>query len=409
MRWKVVSLMLVILGGAAWVAAQPPDPVQIYRTIKQTSDARAGDVRWIEIWETRDGNSRQWVMVDLQGTPNGVESTCYHAVALGSGAPIYFVDDELVPVANVADLIETLANRRLLDQSLLYVEGYVDQFDEVEIIGQMSVAGIDSEQRRLIDQDAANLFLIKPPATSTADLWTATDGGYVTRYRFTADGSQGDVVHTYDLLPGGSIQPPSEVNMQCFPDGFPVAPQTAPLVTGSLTHSTFRSELTVDDLRDHYQEALTPAWEPIGNSPGGGRVFSQTLDSGSVCRLGLQFQPNPNGGTVMTARVNPDVVTEDTFASLPDYSSPVVIQTASNFTFSVDGGVQAALDQVLPDLEADGWVQRPELTDVRENSAFVTLQQGNVDTHVIVDSTGASATVRVQQRDPLCGPTFNVP
>ena len=58
MRWKVVSLMLVILGGAAWVAAQPPDPVQIYRTIKQTSDARAGDVRWIEIWETRDGNNR---------------------------------------------------------------------------------------------------------------------------------------------------------------------------------------------------------------------------------------------------------------------------------------------------------------------------------------------------------------
>jgi hypothetical protein len=95
-----------------------------------------------------------------------------------------------------------------VDQSVLYVED-VGNFDSAQADGNEMVNGIESERFMFIDEDAANLFLIKPPATSTATLWTAADGGFVTRYRFEADGSTGNVSHTYDLLPGGAIQPPS--------------------------------------------------------------------------------------------------------------------------------------------------------------------------------------------------------
>lgn len=411
-RLVLLVIVCISIGFAAAQDSGVPDPVQIYRTIKFTSDARAGDLRWIEIWETQDraAGDRQWVMIDVEGTVNGVEATCYHAVALGSGSPIYFVDDELVPVGSAEELFEEIENRRLVDQSLLYVEDYVDNFDDIEVVGEENVVGIASEKRELIDQDAANLFLIKPPAVSAAELWTAVDGGYITRYEFTADGSTGDVSHTYRLRPGGDIQPPDEVDMQCFDGGFPVARDTEPLVTGNLTHSTFQSALTTEQLQSHYDQTLTPEWNPAGNSPRGGRIYERTLENGSVCRLGLEFQPNTNGGTVMTARVVPESITEETFADITDeFVSPVVVQTASNFAFSVTGTVQDALGDVLPDLERDGWTARPELTDLRADSAFVTLSKDGVDTHVIVDNAGANSTVRVQQREPVCGPTFAVP
>ena len=413
---RIGLLLLLFCVGVGIVVSQDddplPDPVQIYRSIEFTSDTRAGDVRWIEIWETQDQSLSdwQWVMIDLEGTQGGIESTCYHAVALGNGSPVYFVDNELIPIPD-ADTIRTeIANRRLVDQSLLYVEAYVDNFDAIEVVGEELVSGIPSEKRVLTDQDATNLFLIKPPATSTAELWTAVDGGYATRYQFTADGSTGDVSHTYRLQPGGSVQPPSEVNLQCFDDGFPLAEDTEPLVTGNLTHSTFRSMQTVDDLQRYYSEVLTPDWEPLDNTPQGGRIYSRTLANGSECRLGLQFQEDPNGGTVMTARVIPEVVTEQAFADITDeFSSPVVIQAASNFEFTVAGTVDNALSQVLPDLEADGWTRRPELTDIRPDSALVTLSKDGVETHVIIDQIGENAIVRIQQRDPVCGPTFTIP
>ena len=411
MRLRNFILVAVLVLSFGLVSAQAlPDPVQIYRTIQFTSDARAGDVRWIEIWETQDNASgdRQWVMVDLQGKPDGIESTCYHAVAIGGGSPVYFVDGELTPVDSAQTMFDEIENRRLVDQSLLYVENTVDNFDSIEVVGQETIAGIPSEQRTLTDTDASNLFLIKPPATSTANLWTAANGGYVTRYEFTADGSTGDVSHTYRLQPGGEIQPPTEVNMQCFEGGFPLPEGTEPLVTGNLTHGSFTSTRTPDQLKQDYEELLLGEWEPTGNTPRGGRIYQRTLANGSICRLGLEFQKN-GSGAVMTARVVPDFVSAETFADLPDMSSPVVIQTASNLTVSVAGDVETALAQVLPDLENDGWVRRPELTDIRADSALVTVSKDGVDTHVIVDYDGANSSVRVQQREPVCGPTFVVP
>jgi hypothetical protein len=407
--WLIVIMLLF---GRALASAQVPDSVQIYRTIKLSEDTRAGDLLWIEIWETQARDDWQWVMIDVRGTPDGVESTCYHAVALGGGAPIYFMDDELVPVSSAATLRQEIENRRLVDQSLLYVED-LENFNDVQVVGTDTIAGIPSEQRTLTDQDAANLFLIKPPATSVADLWTAVDGGFVTRYRFRADGSTGDVSHTYDLLPGGTIQPPSTVNLQCFNDGFPLPDGAAPLVTGSLTHGTFNYDGTVEAMRNFYQETLTTDWESGGNTPQGGRIYTRTLDNGSTCRLGLQFQNNPNGGTVMTARVNPDIVSDATFAAIPDeFISPVVVAgTAQTLSITLPETVDGALAQVLPDLEASGDVQLAALTDIREDSAFVALRNTttNADTYVIVDHNGTVSNVRVLQQEPICGPTFTVP
>lgn len=412
-RIPLTLLVIIFVGLVTSQSTDLPDPVQIYRYIKVTSDERAGDVRWIEIWETqnRAQNDRQWVMIDLEGNADGgITSTCYHALALGSGSPVYFVNDQLVPVANAQQMLDEIANRRLVDQSLLYVEEFVENFDSIAVLGEETVAGIPSQRRELVDQDATNLFLIKPPATSTAQLWTAVDGDYVTRYEFTADGSTGDVTHVYRLQEGGSIEPPSEVNMQCFDGPFPQDEGMQPLVEGNLTHSSFRSDASIDDLRGFYDEELTPAWESAGNTPQGGRVYTRSMDNGSVCRLGLQFQSDPSGGTVMTARVIPEAVSEETFSDITaEFTSPVVVQTASNFAFSFAGTVQDAVESVVIDLEADGWVRRPELTDIRETSALVTLTKDSVDTHVIIDGNGINANIRIQQREPVCGPTFAVP
>jgi hypothetical protein len=182
-------------------------------------------------------------------------------------------------------------------------------------------------------------------------------------------------------------------------------------VTGSLTHATLRSTQTPEQLQLYYDEMLVPAWEPVGNNPQGGRLYQRTLDNGSICRLGLQFQAVPDGATVMSARVVPELVTEASFDDLPGMlTSPVVVQNASsNLSVVIAGTVRNALDEVVPDLEADGWQRRPELTDIRDESALVTLRKDNVETHVIVDGAGTSAMVYIQQRDPICGPTFAVP
>ena len=86
-------------------------------------------------------------------------------------------------VDSAATLRREIENWRLVDQSVLYVED-VGNFDSAQADGNEMVNGIESERFMFIDEDAANLFLIKPPATSTATLWTAADGGFVTRYRW---------------------------------------------------------------------------------------------------------------------------------------------------------------------------------------------------------------------------------
>jgi hypothetical protein len=169
----------------------------------------------------------------------------------------------------------------------------------------------------------------------------------------------------------------------------------------------------VEEMRNYYQETLTPDWEPGENTPQGGRTFTRVLDNGSTCRLALQFQTNPNGGTVMTARVNPDIVSDATFASIPDeFISPIVVQgTAQTLSIILPETVEGALTQILPDLEASGNVQLEALTDIREDSAFVALRNPNTnaDTYVMVDYNGTVSNVRVLQQEPICGPTFTGP
>lgn len=112
----------------------------------------------------------------------------------------------------------------------------------------------------------------------------------------------------------------------------------------------------------------------------------------------------------MTARVVPEFVSEETFNDITDeFTSPVVVASAANFGFTVTGNVQNALDSVLPDLRSDGWTLREEITDIRDNSAFITLRKDGIEMHVIIDGETGNANVRIQQREPVCGPTFDIP
>jgi hypothetical protein len=406
----VIILLVFSIYSVALSQDSIPDPVRIYRSIELKSDTRAGDIRWIEIWETQDQRlgDREWVMIDLQGGQNGIDETCHHAIKQGSGAPIYLVNGDLVPIDSAETLFSEIENRRLVDQGLIYVEEYSDNFDEITDLGEEEVNGVLSRKRRLFDEDATNLFLVLPPATSTALLWTAIDGDFVTRYLFEATGSTGSVSHRYELLPGGAVVVDEKPELQCFDGGFPTPNLSTSHLSGNLTYQSYASELSTQELQLFYDEALTPMWEPSPFSGVVNRFYTREFEDGTVCNLGIRFEEG-NDRTIFTASAVPTVVGEDAFSQITDdLASPIFIQSASNVTFSIEGTVQEAIEQVLPDFEDDGWILRDQLTDIRDDSAFITVRNGLTETHITVDRIGENAVVRLQQREPVCGPTFPV-
>lgn len=361
-------------------------------------------MRWIEIWESRAATDRRWVMIDAQGQADEVEYSCYHTLAIGSGAPIYIKDDQLIPVQDAQQLFSEIQNHNLVDQSELYVSGRECAVQDADVIN-----GVEAQKCTFENQDAANLFLIKPPATSIGELWTAAEGGYSVRYRFSAQGTNGTVEHRYEAVQpptNFSISLPTSAHLTCFEGDFPIPDGGVTLASG-LNFATIESDSDTQTLQRFYDEKLFPAWESAGNSPTGGRLYSRMLDNGTECRVNLNFGRGRDDKTLISADVYPQSVNVESFQLPNDLASPVVIQ-AAKANFLIAGGVQNALDELVPDFEESGWVVREELSDVREDSAFVTLKNDaeNTEMHIIVDRMGTNARVNIQTRDPFCGPRF---
>lgn len=410
-KLSLLSVFFIFFVFALTRAQQgPPDPSQLYRFIR-ISGERAGDVRWFEIWQTRDDRSSSfsWVMIAAEGTPTGVEYMCHRALIQGGGAPLYVVDGEQIPVENAEQLAEQLADRRLVINSESYANSVDCKSETLE-----PVNGVPSISCEFEGEDASSLFNVKPPATSSGTLWRAADGDYLTRYIFEAQGElenqTSQVFHRYELVQPTSaniIDAPLTTNLSCFNGDVPLPENTRPLFANTLTHAAFETERTVDQVRQFFDEALIPTWESIGNTADGDREYSRVLENGTLCNMSIGYR-EINNTTNFVIQVYPVLVNPGSLQLTEDLTSPIVIQSASTLDFTVEGGIDAALDEVLPDYAAEGWQQRNDLTIRRDDSAFVTLEKDMSELHVIVDERGERSSVIVQQRDPVCGPTFEV-
>lgn len=413
-RWLLVLLVF----GFIWtVFAQDmtPDPAQIYRFIHFSSSERAGDVRWIEIWERRDNarGDREWIMVDNSGTVAGVESTCYYALAIGGGTPLYMKDGELQPVSTAQELFDTIDNRRLADNSQFYATSL-----DCEAQGTATVNGIAAEQCTFENEDASGVFLIKPPATAHGELWRAVNGRYPVSYQFAADGSNGSVDHRYEFVPpldNFEIRQPAQTAMMCFESGFPY-PQAATPLTGNLTYTAYESQLSQAELERFYDLELVPDWEVRDASPNSGRIYRQTLANGNQCTLQLRFSAGRNNSTIVSA----SVFAETPNISLPEtLTTPIVVQSMYSLpVIPFTGTVSEAAAIFTNDYQAQGWTLREDLTDIRtaddvppeEHSAFIVLAQDDQETYITIDALSpTNSQVFIQTRAGLCATPFTAP
>lgn len=404
-------LLITLIYGS--VTAQELQRFQNYQLIRRLDSERAGNIRWVELWESQDkpNNARQLVMIDAQGRPqgSGVDARCYFASSTDNGIPTYIVDNERIPVSSASMLWEQLENRRLFNQSQFFVKNW-----DCQPQGSETVNGFETQHCTFENVDATGLFLVRPPATSTGDLWTAANGSPV-RYRFEAEGADAKLLHKYEMLvpPENFVIVPTgdTVNLLCFDSSFPMPRDTKAVSFGSLTRAAFDSSLTREDLVNFYDSELKQgSWvkQKPADAVNGPFNYSRVLPNGSKCEFTLSFTGRSGAINQFSAEVFPSYATADNLP-LPENLPETFSLSATNATLQVDGSVADAIQQFLPNFLAEGWVQRDELTDIRDNSAFITLARDDYEMHVIIDSGPGRAFVQIQTRSAACGPTFDAP
>jgi hypothetical protein len=415
LRRALLVLLFFVCIWAVFAQDNTPDPAQIYRFIHFSSSERAGDVRWIEIWERRDAarGDREWLMVDSGGTLAGVESTCYYALAIGGGTPLYMKDGELQPVGTAQELFDTIENRRLADNSQFFATSL-----DCAAQGTATINGIAAEQCTFENEDAGGVFLIKPPATAQGELWRAVEGRYPVSYQFSADGSNGSVDHRYEFVPPPAnfeIRQPVQSEMMCFESGLPYPDDATPL-TGNLTYAAYESPLSQAELERFYDLELVPDWEIGAASPNGGRIYRQALAEGNQCTLQLRFSAGRNNSTIVAA----SVFAETPNIALPEVlNSPIVVQSMYSLpVIPFTGTVSEAAAIFTGDYQAQGWTLREDLTDIRTgddipveaHSAFIVLAQDDQETYITIDALDATnSNVFIQTRAGLCATPFEMP
>lgn len=398
-------LSLVLLPLSILAQTNIPNPRQIHRLIVRRDNNDSSNIRWIEIWESQDdrNDARQWVMIDAQSSSQGVDYHCHNALAIGDGTPIYMVDGERQPVTNAQTLFDDIQNNNLSEQSVVFVDRA-----ECSLSGEAMINGIPSSQCLFQNVDMTGLYLIKGNATSAGELWRANDGGYMVTYDFKAQGTDVSVSHYYSLFPRDSdftIQAPTDVSLQCFEDGFPLPANTEILTTNSV-YATFSSEQSIPALESFYDNTLRSDWTIDSSLTDGHSYIKQIGDTG-VCRLNLRLRPGTNNQSLIAAEVFPENIGE---IQLPtDIASASVVQNAGTVSFKVEMPLQDIITDLVNDLTQSNWVVRDDLTDKRENSAFITLADGNFEKHIIAESKNDSTSVVIQDRSPICGPIFDHP
>lgn len=408
-RFRLLLIALIVFVAISLAVGQDiiPNPAQIYRFIHFSSDERAGDVRWIEIWERRDDQvgDREWIMVDSSGSMSGVESTCYYALAIGGGTPLYMEDGELQSVSSAQELFDTIENRRLADNSQFYVAAR-----ECTPQDTQNLNGIQSERCTFENEDASGVFLIKSPATSQGELWRAVDGHYPVSYQFVADGSNGTVAHRYEFIPPPAdfhIRQPNQTSMMCFDRAF-LYPSDSTVLTSNLTYTAFESDLRQEELERFYDLELVPDWEIGNGSSGSERIYQYTLENDNQCTLQIRFNQGRDNKTLVVASVfakTPNIALPD------DLSRPIVVQSMYSLPIiPFTGTVNQAVSVFTNDYQAQGWVLRDDLTDIRDDSAFIVLAQDDQETYITIDAlTSDRTSVLIQTRAGLCATPFEIP
>ncbi|NDJ78875.1 MAG: hypothetical protein GYB65_21700 [Chloroflexi bacterium] len=401
----IVATSLVFAANAVTGQSSFPEKVQIYHLIKVTSYARAGDIHWIEIWEKRDDTqlARELTLVEVQGGSDGVQTSCYYALAIGTGTPLYIADGVRFPVANAQILFDSFENRNLVVNSREYVSNIA-----CETVRVGNVNGYEAQQCVFENQDAANLFLVRTPATSRGELWTALDGGFPVQYVFEAAGQENAVVHRFELQPlTTTIQPPGSVDLLCFDAGFPIPEGTTPVSTSSLTYALFESTLSIPELERFYDDALLSEWPDKTCDETGSCVYTRLLGDATECRLDLRLTAEPSSmSTYVAASVYPSTVDTAAIPVPEGFADPVVVSSFEDTSLIFRADLATVLATYQANLAAEGWEQQDQFSSIRENSAFLTFSRTDYRLYLTADETGGTAFLRIQTAPSVCGPTF---
>ena len=411
MRTVLISLLAVViltLCVVVTVSQDAPDTAQIYRLIQDRNNANAGDAYWVEVWEQRVGNAISWVMYAGERSGNSIEHTCSRAIFVGEGTPVYTINGELQNVQTAAPLRTQLEDARLITNA----SQFIDRNSIIcETSEQATVNGYEAELCRFEGQDASRLFRIKGRATGSGALWT-TDAGYTARYEFraegTADGSNNVISHQYELMPEErfQIQLPQQVDLQCFGDRpFPDV-ANAEITLNTLNYAHLRANRPADELRNAYSNALTAIdWEQLDPLGFNHDFYRRTLSNDAECSLSLRFQPTPDGQqTSITAEVSPQVDIEQ--IDVPEgFSEPIVVLNA-DYATTFEGTVEEAVASIIDQREDEGYSVLDHLTDIRDESAFVVLNDGATTEYVTIHAAGEDTSRLAVQTEDACPGLF---
>lgn len=387
-----------------------PDPLRIYRRIVQYSkvpfsEQRDWRIRWLEIWETHNGQQEEWVIVDYKAYQTEVLARCYHSVSNGgTGKSIIEMPEELIPVQS-AETLWAGSPRVSTEVAIASMEALnCDSGDYSD------VNGYEAQHCPMPPKvDAAGFITeLRGNATSMGDLWV-TRGGFPVRYLYQAEGETVQIFQKYEAfsveesaLP--AFEPVREVGLYCFPDGFPRPENAAPMVEGNLTFAAFESVQTIDELRRFYDSTLPPDWTIFETGENTVR-YERQLPNNNSCRATLEFY-DTGTSTMFSVDVLP--------ARLEGLEVPKglesVVQAAAPGVEIVTEDPTAVLDAYLAEQATEGWAARPELTFRTEASAFAVLQNGDQQQYIMLERVEGDRVQRVQGDLPgICGPTFAAP
>jgi hypothetical protein len=397
-RWLFMALLLCVL--AVVIAAQRsytlPAPYEVYRLIVIRDNDRAGDIEWLEVWERRDGQDTEWVMVEADSDMTGITTRCHYLLAMGSGTPLYMIDGEAQAVDGALTVIAETQQRRLMVNSDVHIRDVACDSTEDGLIN-----GIPAERCTFADEDALNLFEMKPPATSQGDLWTALDGGYPLQYDFIAQGSTKSAEHTFSYQTlTEQITPPTDVSLMCFEDDFPL-PSDATLLNSTLTFLSYETPLSRDELNSFYATQLDD-WTIEDNRPNAGRVYETTLASGTTCQIQMRFGAGRDDNTIVATTVYPEDVNVENFR-LPDTISEAIVVQDFLRRDQFEGTVREVAQRLI-DEQGDDWTVRDDLTDIRDDSAFIAMSDGEQIAYITLDARSDGDTDGIIQTGTVgCG------
>jgi hypothetical protein len=410
-------LFLALLGTTqAQTPTQPDEPVQIYRFILQENYSRAGDIHWIEAWESFDTNlnARQLVMMEGIGSADSLDITCYYALGIGNNTPIYIKDGETQPVDAAAQFWNTLKNREIMIQA----SSFVDFFGEgCQSTAAETVNGYETQHCAFEGQDASGIFLVNGTAQGNGQIWF-TEDDFTVRYLFEAGGQVNHVIHRYEVLPfEGSLSPEDlpEVPLACFDEAFPV-PDDTNIVNQTNIYAFLESELDPAALQEYYTQGLDEmGWEPISGGTPTQLNFEKPItneegEEQAICRASLRFTPN-NAGSRMTVDVYPNAVNWDNLSTAKGFNGTVVQSALDSFVLAIPSiSPLDVAQQKITERTALGYTLRDELYLEQDNSSFVALRgPDGIDEYYVVDATPAGgSTLSVFRGQPICGPHFEV-